>query len=215
MRNFLISCVVLLSPFAVANNAQASGIQEVVCASCSSASDFYNYGAGYIFENHGGAFAPLTGNDRVRVSNSNKSVRYTIDVDLVSSTFCLIWCFSYDKRNQWTINYQKHGGPPSRPVTTFLNVLRENFKELQRQQNDAISRNLDDNGNKSTGSAAGRLVAASGNRFAYLASYSNSHRYFGGGGTPDYSGWENVSSGYPLTKTPGKNGQRKGRRKTD
>lgn len=63
--------------------------------------------------------------------------------------------------------------------------------------------------------ARGRVSIASGNRFAYLASYSNSHRYIGGGGTPDYSGWENVSSGYPLTKTPGKNGQRKGRRKTD
>lgn len=160
MRNFLISCVVLLSPFALANNAQAGGIQEVVCASCSSASDFYNYGAGYIFENHGGAFAPLTNNDRVTVSNSNRSVRYTIDVDLVSNSVCLVWCFSYDQRNQWTIKYQKHGGPPSRPVTTFLNVLRENFKELQRQQNDAIDREKevkeDDNGNIGEGSSAGR-----------------------------------------------------------
>jgi hypothetical protein len=134
MRNFLISCVVLLSPFALANNAAAGGIQEVVCASCSSASDFYNYGAGYIFENHGGAFAPLTANDRVTVSNSNRSVRYTIDVDLVTSTFCFMWCFSYDKRNQWTIKYQKHGGPSSRPVTTFLNVLRENFRKLEQKE---------------------------------------------------------------------------------
>lgn len=76
---------------------------------------------------------------------------------------------------------------------------------------DYVIRASDGSGSNSGGSGgAARSLRANPSSYAHLASYINANRWFTRNSrTPDYSGWENLSSGHPLVVQRIGDGKRK------
>lgn len=142
MRKSIVTALLMMSTTLSFSANAANNPPIIFCEACNTASDFFTYGAGYIFENHGGALAPLGNSDRVQVINRDTRVRYIIDVDNVDAALCFIYCFSYPPRGRWKIHYQRYGSSKKSSVETFVHVLRENYQRI-RERNENIGLGLE------------------------------------------------------------------------
>lgn len=130
LKQILLQTIFVSITFLSAHAMASSGPNTVTCNACTSATDFWTYGAGFIEKTYGGAFAPFTRNDRIIVRNG-RGTSYMVDVDSVTSQVCLIWCFSYDQRGLWDVKFQNLQKGSAKSVRTFIQVLREKFKKLE------------------------------------------------------------------------------------
>ena len=191
-----------------------SRVGRVTCNNCSSVTHFARYGGAVLQNNHASSRARY---NRVVVSNG-RGGSVAVRINQLSSGTGISFSFSLFSFEIRQGN-RAEVGVTATPLTGGVSGAPWNRQPTNKGQLsqvcDAIDRERAARQEANTRSAG---AGASGNRFAYLASFSNTHRYFTDNGTkiPDYSGWESVSSGYPLTKTSGRiNGQKKGRRKTN
>ena len=147
MLNFIVRLALCLLPlFSLAAHA-VNDFDRTPCTTCFSADEFWVYGAGYLFEPHNGALAALGNNDRIVVVNPESGIEYTIDVDNIDAAVCFFYCISYPPRGRWKVHYQRHGDSELHSKETFLNVLMENYREIQKreQQREELEKRKEDN----------------------------------------------------------------------